>query len=280
LGEERSCSRNASFASKASRRCRKAQHASARAAGVPVVVGALLAIKKGLAACEKLEKPSSCALSPKPVRTSTSASSTSSSRRSRGQACDGDAHVFSGDARQDAAASSSDCEDAVRMNALSRLIERARLRNAPPQVQEGYELYRARPMAAWSSATQHSTPYRTIRRSVACCVQCAPPIARILNGSISCRARSAHTTPNSNASANSSGRSPRGVSCGRPREAKTPASRTDTPQLPPVPRRRAPVAADAQGGRLIRSRFPAGHDALRSEPRAPRLASLYRGARI
>jgi hypothetical protein len=29
---------------------------SARAAGVPVVVGALLAIKRGLAACEKLEK--------------------------------------------------------------------------------------------------------------------------------------------------------------------------------------------------------------------------------
>lgn len=28
------------------------------------------------------------------------------------------------------------------MNAVSRLIDRARLRNAPPQVQEGYELYR------------------------------------------------------------------------------------------------------------------------------------------
>jgi hypothetical protein len=78
---------------------------SARAAGVPVVVGALLAIKKGLAACEKLEKTFVLRPVAKACQDFYERKFYKLVREDHGgQACDGDAHVFSGDARKDAAA--------------------------------------------------------------------------------------------------------------------------------------------------------------------------------
>jgi hypothetical protein len=150
------------------------------------------------------------------------------------------------------------------MNALSRLIDRARLRNAPPQVQEGYELYRDPTYGGMVIGNAfHALPHHQEIRGLLRAMRTTDRTDTERLDQLLREIRTHH------------------AEFKRIRELERPITPWGSAAVVPEKQRRrrrgpitdptaasrpqtsAPVAADAQGGRLIRSRFPAGHDALR-----------------
>jgi hypothetical protein len=148
------------------------------------------------------------------------------------------------------------------MNAISRLVDRARLRNAPPQVQEGYELYRDltyRGMVIGNAAF-HALPHHQETRRLPRAMRSTDPTDTERLDQLLREIRAHHAefdrirelerpiTP-----------------WGRPRGAtKTPASRTgNRPRSCLRPQTSRP-SGSGRSRRMPHSigRFPAGHDAL------------------